>query len=79
MEGMDYEVLMAEDFCQWESDVRFHDITHDDMKNGPGLRVVLWVAGCDHHVWFMRCLQKMNVLRHRVRRPPVPVAVRIRK
>ncbi len=49
MEGMDYEVLMAEDFCQWESDVRFHDITHDDMKNGPGLRVVLWVAGCDHH------------------------------
>ncbi len=29
--------------------IRFHDITHDDMKNGPGLRVVLWVAGCEHH------------------------------
>lgn len=28
---------------------RFHDITHDDMKNGTGLRVVLWVAGCMHH------------------------------
>ena len=28
---------------------RFHDITHDDMKNGTGLRVVLWVAGCSHH------------------------------
>lgn len=29
--------------------MNFHDITHDDMKNGDGLRVVLWVAGCDHH------------------------------
>lgn len=29
--------------------IRFHDITHDDMKNGPGLRVVLWVAACEHH------------------------------
>lgn len=26
----------------------YHDITHDDMKNGDGLRVVLWVAGCEH-------------------------------
>ena len=29
--------------------MRFHDITHDDMLNGEGLRVVLWVAGCNHH------------------------------
>ena len=29
--------------------MKYHDITHDDMKNGDGLRVVLWVAGCDHH------------------------------
>ncbi len=28
---------------------RIHDITHDDMKNGTGLRVVLWVSGCSHH------------------------------
>lgn len=29
--------------------MNFHNITHDDMNNGDGLRVVLWVAGCDHH------------------------------
>ena len=29
--------------------LRYHNITHDDMKNGTGLRVVLWVAGCAHH------------------------------
>ena len=28
--------------------MRYHNITHDDMKNGDGLRVVLWVAGCSH-------------------------------
>lgn len=28
---------------------RYHDITHDDMKNGTGLRVVLWTSGCSHH------------------------------
>ena len=27
----------------------YHNITHDDMLNGDGLRVVLWVAGCEHH------------------------------
>jgi len=26
----------------------YHAITTDDMKNGDGLRVVLWVAGCQH-------------------------------
>lgn len=29
--------------------MRFHNITKDDMLNGDGLRVVLWVAGCSHH------------------------------
>ena len=27
--------------------MRYHNITKDDMLNGDGLRVVLWVAGCD--------------------------------
>ena len=29
--------------------INFHNITHDDMLNGDGLRVVLWVSGCEHH------------------------------
>lgn len=29
--------------------MKYHDITKDDMKNGDGLRVVLWVSGCPHH------------------------------
>lgn len=29
--------------------MNYHDITCDDMKNGDGLRTVLWVAGCSHH------------------------------
>ncbi|MBQ3785882.1 MAG: anaerobic ribonucleoside-triphosphate reductase activating protein [Lachnospiraceae bacterium] len=28
--------------------MRYHNITKDDMKNGDGLRVCLWVAGCAH-------------------------------
>ena len=28
--------------------MRYHNITKDDMNNGDGLRVVLWVAGCRH-------------------------------
>lgn len=28
--------------------MRYHNITKDDMLNGDGLRVVLWVAGCEH-------------------------------
>lgn len=31
------------------SGIRYHNITKDDMLNGSGLRVVLWVAGCLHH------------------------------
>ena len=29
--------------------MNYHNITHCDMKNGDGLRVVLWVSGCTHH------------------------------
>ena len=29
--------------------LRYHNITKDDMLNGEGLRVVLWVSGCPHH------------------------------
>lgn len=29
--------------------MQFHNITRDDMLNGDGLRVVLWVAGCSHY------------------------------
>ena len=30
------------------SKINYHTITTDDMLNGEGLRVVLWVAGCGH-------------------------------
>lgn len=29
--------------------MNYHNITKDDMLNGDGLRVVLWVSGCEHH------------------------------
>jgi len=29
--------------------MKYHNITKDDMLNGEGLRVVLWVSGCSHH------------------------------
>lgn len=29
--------------------MRFHGIEKDSMLNGEGLRVVLWVSGCNHH------------------------------
>lgn len=28
--------------------MKYHNITKDDMLNGDGLRVVLWVSGCTH-------------------------------
>lgn len=28
--------------------MNYHNITKDDMLNGDGLRVVLWVSGCHH-------------------------------
>ena len=29
--------------------MKYHNILHDDMRNGEGLRVVLFVSGCEHH------------------------------
>lgn len=29
--------------------MNYHNITHADMKNGDGLRVVLWLSGCSHN------------------------------
>lgn len=29
--------------------MNYHNITKDDMNNGDGLRVVLWLSGCEHH------------------------------
>ena len=29
--------------------MNYHNITHDDLQNGEGIRTVLWVAGCSHH------------------------------
>lgn len=28
--------------------MKYHNITTDDMTNGDGLRVVLWISGCPH-------------------------------
>lgn len=28
--------------------MKYHNITHEDMANGEGLRVVLWLSGCEH-------------------------------
>lgn len=29
--------------------MRYHDIVPEDMLNGAGIRVVLFLSGCDHH------------------------------
>ena len=29
--------------------MNYQNITHDDLLNGPGIRIVLWVSGCTHH------------------------------
>ena len=29
--------------------MNYHNILHCNMNNGPGLRVVLFVSGCNHH------------------------------
>ncbi len=31
--------------------MRYHNITTADMMNGEGLRVVLWLSGCNHHCY----------------------------
>lgn len=42
-----WQRLQKEGACRG-SIMRYHDITKDDMLNGDGLRVVLWVSGCSH-------------------------------
>lgn len=39
--------------------MRYHNITKDDMLNGDGLRVVLWLSGCTHN-----CKGCQNPLTH---------------
>lgn len=40
--------------------MNYHNITHDDMNNGDGLRVVLWVSGCSHHCYNCQNPQTWN-------------------
>lgn len=50
--GKRSKLIMIDDFCDYNMKetihMNFHNITHDDMLNGSGLRVVLWVSGCNH-------------------------------
>lgn len=39
--------------------MNYHNITKDDMLNGDGLRIVLWVSGCE-----MRCIGCHNPETH---------------
>ena len=40
--------------------INYHNITHDDMNNGDGLRVVLWLSGCSHHCYNCQNSQTWN-------------------
>ena len=40
--------------------INYHNITHDDMNNGSGLRVVLWLSGCSHHCYNCQNPQTWN-------------------
>ena len=40
--------------------MNYHNITHDDMNNGNGLRVVLWLSGCSHHCYNCQNPQTWN-------------------
>ena len=31
--------------------MNYHNITYPDMNNGDGLRVTLWLSGCNHHCY----------------------------
>lgn len=42
-----WQKFQKEKVCKGEV-MRYHNITKDDMLNGDGLRVVLWVSGCSH-------------------------------
>ena len=40
--------------------INYHNITHDDLNNGDGLRVVLWLSGCSHHCYNCQNPQTWN-------------------
>lgn len=40
--------------------INYHNITHDDMNNGEGLRVVLWLSGCSHYCYNCQNPQTWN-------------------
>ena len=40
--------------------MNYHDITKCDMLNGDGLRVVLWVSGCNHNCYNCQNPQTWN-------------------
>ena len=40
--------------------MNYHNITHDDMNNGEGLRVVGWFSGCSHHCYNCQNPQTWN-------------------
>ena len=40
--------------------INYHNITHDDMNNGDGLRVILWLSGCSHHCYNCQNPQTWN-------------------
>lgn len=40
--------------------INYHNITHDDMNNGDGLRVVLWLSGCSHNCYNCQNPQTWN-------------------
>ena len=49
--GLRSKLVILDDYCDLEEELsmNYHNITHDDMLNGSGLRVVLWCSGCERH------------------------------
>lgn len=40
--------------------MNYLQITHEDVCNGEGLRVVLWLSGCSHHCYNCQNPQTWN-------------------
>lgn len=40
--------------------MNYHNISHDNMNNGDGLRVVLWLSGCGHKCYNCQNPQTWN-------------------
>ena len=45
---------------QGDDIINYHNITYPDMNNGEGLRVVLWLSGCNHHCYNCQNSQTWN-------------------